>query len=237
LHISLSLTPLTVLLDYGIGNLRSLERAFERAGVAVVRSSCVEDARAADRLVLPGVGAFGACASALRASGLGAVVSEQAAAGVPLLGVCVGMQLLFEHSDEGDAAGLGLMPGRVVRFAPDIAGPDGARLKVPHMGWNALRTVRPHPATAGLGEATYVYFVHSYHAVPADPSLVVAEAEYGVAVPAVVARGAVVGVQFHPEKSGPVGLAILRAWDASAGHGGSAARELAAHTSPSLTAP
>ena len=227
---------MTVLLDYGIGNLRSLERAFERAGVAVVRSGRVEDAQAAERLVLPGVGAFGACAAALRASGLGAVARERAAAGVPLLGVCVGMQLLFEHSDEGDAPGLGLMPGRVVRFAPDMAGPDGARLKVPHMGWNALRTVRPHPVVAGLGEAPHVYFVHSYHAVPADPSLVVAEADYGVAVPAVVARGAVVGVQFHPEKSGPVGLALLRAWDAAAGR--SAARgERADRTAPALSAP
>ena len=214
---------MTVLLDYGIGNLRSLERAFERAGVAVVRSGRVEDAQAAERLVLPGVGAFGACAAALRASGLGAVARERAAAGVPLLGVCVGMQLLFEHSDEGDpsagsgqaAPGLGIMPGRVVRFAQDMAGPDDRRLKVPHMGWNALRTVRPHPVVAGLGEAPHVYFVHSYYAVPADPSLVVAEADYGVAVPAVVARGAVVGVQFHPEKSGPVGLALLRAWDAA----------------------
>ncbi|HEX8299360.1 MAG TPA: imidazole glycerol phosphate synthase subunit HisH [Rubricoccaceae bacterium] len=206
---------MTVLLDYGIGNLRSLERAFERAGVAVLRSGRIEDARAAQRLVLPGVGAFGACAAALHETGLDAVVVERVAAGVPLLGVCVGMQLLFEHSDEGDASGLGLLAGRVVRFAHGATGPDGARLKVPHMGWNALRTVRPHPVVTGLGEAPHVYFVHSYHALPADPADVVADADYGVAVPAVIARGGVVGVQFHPEKSGPVGTAILRAWDAA----------------------
>ena len=210
---------MTVLLDYGIGNLRSLERAFERAGVPVLRSGRPEDARAAERLVLPGVGAFGACADALRAHGLDTVVLERARAGVPLLGVCVGMQLLFEHSDEGDAAGLGLLPGRVVRFAPGLtetgAGADGRRLKVPHMGWNALARRRPHPALDGLGEAPYVYFVHSYHASPADPACVVATADYGGPVPAVVARGNVVGVQFHPEKSGPVGLSILRAWVAS----------------------
>lgn len=210
---------MTVLLDYGIGNLRSLERAFERAGVPVLRSGRPDDARAASRLVLPGVGAFGACADALRAHGLDTVARERAAAGVPLLGVCVGMQLLFDGSDEGDApggsAGLGLLPGRVVRFAPGLEGADGRRLKVPHMGWNALARTRPHPALDGLGEAPYVYFVHSYHAAPADPACVVATADYGGPVPAVVARENVTGVQFHPEKSGPVGLSILRAWVAS----------------------
>ncbi len=213
----------TVLLDYGIGNLRSLERAFERAGVPVLRSGRVEDARAAERLVLPGVGAFGACAAALRAHGLDRLVADRARAGVPLLGVCVGMQLLFDRSDESDpsagsgraAAGLSLLPGAVVRFAPDATGPDGRRLKVPHMGWNALDVQQSHPAVAGLGNAPYVYFVHSYHAVPSDRGCVVATAEYGGPVPAVVAAGSVVGVQFHPEKSGPVGLALLRAWDAA----------------------
>lgn len=203
---------MTVLLDYGIGNLRSLERAFERAGVPVRRSGRVEDARAAERLVLPGVGAFAACAEALRDHGLDTVVVERARAGVPLLGVCVGMQLLFDHGDEGDASGLGLLPGRVVRFAPGVTGPDGRRLKVPHMGWNALTVVRPHAAVEALGPDPYVYFVHSYLAVPADPSCVVATADYGGPVPAIVARGPVTGVQFHPEKSGPVGLGILRAW-------------------------
>ena len=206
---------MTVLLDYGIGNLRSLERAFGRAGVAVLRSGRVQDAEVADRLVLPGVGAFGACAAALATTGLGEAVARRAAAGVPLLGVCVGMQLLFEHSDEGDAPGLGLLAGRVVRFAPDRLGADGRRLKVPHMGWNALDATRPHPVVAGLGDAPHVYFVHSYHAAPADPGVVVATADYGGPVPAVVARKNIVGVQFHPEKSGPVGLALLRNWDAA----------------------
>ena len=218
---------MTVLLDYGIGNLRSLERAFARADVAVVRSGRIADAEAADRLVLPGVGAFGACAAALAATGLGAVARRRAAAGVPLLGVCVGMQLLFEHSAEGDpsagsgqaAEGLGLLRGRVVHFG-ERRGADGTRLKVPHMGWNALDAVRPHAVLAGLGDAglggaRHVYFVHSYHAETADPGDVVATADYGGAVAAVVARGSVVGVQFHPEKSGPVGLALLRNWDAS----------------------
>ena len=203
---------MTVLVDYGIGNLRSLERAFGRAGVPVLRSGRLDDVRAAERLVLPGVGAFGACADALAATGLGDVVRERVQAGVPLLGVCVGMQLLFDGSDEGGGAGLGLLPGRVVRFAPDLPGPDGRALKVPHMGWNALRAHRSHPTVDGLGDAPHVYFVHSYHAAPADPADVVADADYGGPVPAVVARDHVTGVQFHPEKSGPVGLALLRGW-------------------------
>jgi glutamine amidotransferase len=125
------------------------------------------------------------------------------------------MQLLFDHSDEGDAAGLGLLAGRVVRFPSDLAGPDGRRLKVPHMGWNALDVRRPHPTVEALAADPYVYFVHSYHAVPADGACVVATADYGGPVPAVVARANVVGVQFHPEKSGPTGLGLLRAWDAA----------------------
>ena len=205
----------TVLLDYGIGNLRSLERAFGRAGVPVLRSGRADDAARADRLVLPGVGAFGACAAALRSHGLGGVVTERARAGVPLLGVCVGMQLLFEHGEEGDAAGLGLLPGRVVRFPSGTAGPDGSRLKVPHMGWNALAVRQPHPTVTALGPDPYVYFVHSYLAVPSDERHVVATADYGGPVPAVVAHESVVGVQFHPEKSGDVGLGLLRAWASS----------------------
>ena len=219
---------MTVLVDYGIGNLRSLERAFGRAGVPVLRSGRTDDARAAERLVLPGVGAFGACADALAATGLGDVVRERVQAGVPLLGVCVGMQLLFEGSDEGGPSagsgqapqGLGLLPGRVVRFAPDRPGPDGRPLKVPHMGWNALRARRAHATVDGLGDAPHVYFVHSYHAAPADPADVVADVDYGGPVPAIVARDHVVGVQFHPEKSGPVGLALLQRWWKGAAAGG-----------------
>ena len=199
----------TVLLDYGIGNLRSLERAFERAGVPVLRSSRLSDARTADRLVLPGVGAFGACAEALAARGMDRLVRERVAAGVPLLGVCVGMQLLFEHGDEGDAPGLGLLAGRVRRLEPRA---DGRALKVPHMGWNALDVHRPHPILDGMAADRYVYFVHSFAADPTDEAVVVASADYGGPVPAVVARGTITGVQFHPEKSGAVGLGLLRSW-------------------------
>ncbi|PAP76913.1 imidazole glycerol phosphate synthase subunit HisH [Rubrivirga marina] len=198
---------MTTLIDYGIGNLRSLAKAFAAAGVEAVRTDDADRIAEAERLVLPGVGAFGACAAELRARGLFDLVRQRAEAGVPLLGVCVGMQLLFDASEErGEHAGLGLLPGRVVRFARD-AEADGRRLKVPHMGWNRLRPQRPHPIVEG---DDWVYFVHSYHAAPADPTDVVATVDYGAEVPAVVGRANVVGVQFHPEKSARAGLAMLR---------------------------
>ena len=199
---------MTTIIDYGIGNLRSLAKAFDAAGVPARRTGDPGEVAASDRLVLPGVGAFGACADELRARGLDRVVRQRAEAGVPLLGVCVGMQLLFEGSDErGEHAGLGLLPGRVTRFPADLAGEGGRRLKVPHMGWNRLEAVRPHPVVGG---DDWMYFVHSYHAAPAEPSDLIAITAYGGQVPAVVGRGNVVGVQFHPEKSARAGQALLR---------------------------
>ncbi len=199
---------MTTIIDYGIGNLRSLAKAFDAAGVPVRRTGDPDEVAASDRLVLPGVGAFGACADELRDRGLDRVVRQRAQAGVPLLGVCVGMQLLFEGSDErGEHDGLGLLPGRVTRFASNLAGEDGRRLKVPHMGWNRLQALRPHPV---VGDDDWMYFVHSYHAAPVEPSDLLAITEYGGRVPAVVGRGNVVGVQFHPEKSARAGQALLR---------------------------
>ena len=200
---------MTTIIDYGIGNLRSLAKAFAAAGVAVRRSGDPEAVARSERLVLPGVGAFGACADELARRGLADVVRQRAADGVPLLGVCVGMQLLFESSDErGAHAGLGLLPGAVSRFPPDLAGPDGRRLKVPHMGWNRLEARAAHPVLGDGG--AWVYFVHSYRAAPAEPADVLATADYGGPVPAVVGRANVVGVQFHPEKSARAGQALLR---------------------------
>ena len=204
---------MTTIIDYGIGNLRSLAKAFAAAGVEVRRSGDPAEIAAAERLVLPGVGAFGACAAELRARGLDGPVRQRAADGAPLLGVCVGMQLLFEASDErGDHAGLGLLPGRVTRFPAGLADADGQRLKVPHVGWNRLEAQRPHPVLGdGRGAGgDWVYFVHSYHAAPARASDVAATVRHGVPVPAVVARGNLVGVQFHPEKSARAGQAMLR---------------------------
>ncbi len=191
------------LVDIGIGNLRSLERAFEAVGVPTERTADPARVAVAERLVLPGVGAFGACANALHARGLDEVVAERARAGVPLLGVCVGMQLLFDASEErGEHAGLGLIAGRVVRFG------DRPGRKVPHTGWNEIRAATAHPVAPSA--PAHVYFVHSYHAVPVDPSVTIAVADYGEPIVAAVGAGSVVGVQFHPEKSGPAGLAWLR---------------------------
>jgi glutamine amidotransferase len=196
------------IVDYDIGNVRSLAKAFEAAGIPVLRTDDPDAIAAADRLVLPGVGAFGACADALRDRGLFELVATRARAGVPLLGVCVGMQLLFEASEErGDHDGLALLPGRVIRFA-DWTDDEGRQLKVPHMGWNRLIPQGDHPLVDGRAE--HVYFVHSYHARPANPSDVLATVSYGIDVPAIVGRGNVVGVQFHPEKSHTAGLALLR---------------------------
>ena len=205
---------MTTIIDYGIGNLRSLAKAFAAAGVAVERTADPTRIAEAERLVLPGVGAFGACADALASHGLTDLVRQRAEAGVPLLGVCVGMQLLFEASEERPGTdgrahdGLGLLPGRIVRFAPGLAA-DGQRLKVPHMGWNQLRTVHPHPILEGA-DGDWVYFVHSYHAAPSADGDRLASVAYGGDVPAVVGRDNVVGVQFHPEKSARAGLAMLR---------------------------
>ncbi|HMB91512.1 MAG TPA: imidazole glycerol phosphate synthase subunit HisH [Rhodothermales bacterium] len=208
------------IIDYGIGNLRSIEKAFERVGAEVVRTDNPDDLARADHLVLPGVGAFGACAAEIRRRELVAPIQEAVERGVPFLGVCVGMQLLFEVSEElGEHEGLGLLPGRVVRFAgamepatvstgpPDE--PPTQPLKVPHMGWNTLSIQQELPLLAGLPAEAYVYFVHSYHAVPDEPNDILATTPYGLDFPAIVGRGNVFGVQFHPEKSQHNGLRIL----------------------------
>jgi glutamine amidotransferase len=190
------------IIDYGVGNLRSVEKAFRAAGAAAVVTGDERVLREADALVLPGVGAFGACMSALRERGFDALVRERANEGVPLLGVCVGMQMLFEESEEfGRTEGLGLLKGRVRRFDLD--------LRVPHVGWNQVEKKRPHPLVAGVENEAFFYFVHSYYCEAKDAQDVVGETEYGLAYASVVARGAVCGVQFHPEKSQSAGLRLL----------------------------
>jgi glutamine amidotransferase len=194
------------IVDYGVGNLRSVQKALEQVGVDATVTSRPADLGAAQGIVLPGVGAFGDGMASLRARGLAEPVLDQVAGGKPLLGICLGMQMLFEESDEmGQHAGLGLLPGRVVRFT------DPA-LKVPHVGWNRLHVrqdVRPHPLLAGIAPGSYAYFVHSYYVVPAEKGDVLASTEYGVEFASVVGRGQVWGAQFHPEKSQEVGLGIL----------------------------
>ncbi len=191
------------IIDYGVGNLYSVEKAFARLGAAAAVTSDPAAILGAAKVVLPGVGAFGDCMRNLTEYGLVEVVRAVAAKGTPLLGICVGLQILFAGSEEDPGVeGLGIFPGMVRR----IIAPG---LKVPHMGWNSLDVVGSSPLLVGLPVNPYVYFVHSYHAVPDDPALVTARTEYGGRVTAAVGRGSVQAVQFHPEKSGDTGLQIL----------------------------
>lgn len=196
------------IVDYGLGNLGSALKAFRRAGAQAQLCSDPAALARAEALVLPGDGAFGATMDEIRARGFADVLVEAARSGVPLFGICVGMQVLFEESEEhGVHAGLGLLPGRVRRFeGPAFDGERG--LAVPHMGWNALRRVREHPLLDGFEDGQHVYFVHSYWCDAADED-VIARSDYGAAFPAMVARGNVMAAQFHPEKSQAVGLRMV----------------------------
>jgi len=191
------------IIDYGVGNLRSVEKAFAAMGCEAIVSGDESVLRRAERLVLPGVGAFAACMKALKERGFDQLVKERASEETPLLGVCVGMQLLFDESEEfGSTRGLGLLRGSVRRF--------NGELVVPHVGWNRIHQKQAHAMFAGIDEAAFCYFVHSFYCVPADANVVVGETEYGVRYASVVADGNVCGVQFHPEKSQEVGLRMLK---------------------------
>jgi len=191
------------IIDYGVGNLRSVEKAFRAAGCDTVVSSDERVLREALKLVLPGVGAFRACMEALTGRGFERLVRERVEEGTPLLGVCVGMQLLFEESEEfGVTRGLGFLRGRVRRF------PVG--LHVPQVGWNQVEWRRPHNLTEGIEDKTFFYFVHSYFCEADDAGVVLGETEYGTSYASVVARENVCGVQFHPEKSQSAGLRLLK---------------------------
>lgn len=196
------------IIDYGVGNLFSLESSFAAIGAEVTVTADPAVLKAADKLLLPGVGAFGDAAEKLRATGLDAVIKELAAAGKPLMGICLGMQLLFEKSLEyGEHAGLALIPG-TVRPIADVIPQD---LKIPHIGWNGLHFHRECPLFKDLREGECVYFVHSFYASDCGDA-VTATAEYGAELTASVAKDNVYGCQFHPEKSGATGLKILKAF-------------------------
>jgi glutamine amidotransferase len=187
--------------DYGIGNLGSVTKGFRHVGAEVQLTGDAEALRRASALVLPGDGAFGATMAEIERRGLAPILREAVAAGVPLLGICIGMQVLFEESEEhGIFPGLGLLPGRVRRF-------DDA-LPVPHMGWNELHARRPHPLLEGIPDGAHVYFVHSYFC-DAPPEVTIASSDYGPDFAAIVGRDHVLGVQFHPEKSQQVGLRMV----------------------------
>ncbi|QEL65907.1 imidazole glycerol phosphate synthase subunit [Oryzomicrobium terrae] len=197
-------------IDYGMGNLRSVSKALEHVadGRSVVVTADPAVVAAAERVVFPGQGAMPDCMAELDARGLRQAVID-AAASKPFLGICIGEQMLFEHSEEGDVPGLGILPGQVRRF-PDaaMAAADGSRLKVPHMGWNEV-TQTAHPIWSGIAQDARFYFVHSYFVVPADEALVIGRAHYGVPFTCAVARDNIVAVQFHPEKSARDGLQLL----------------------------
>ncbi|WHX49261.1 imidazole glycerol phosphate synthase subunit HisH [Paenibacillus woosongensis] len=192
------------IVDYGMGNLHSVSKAVERLGYEGLVTGDAAEILGADGVLLPGVGAFGDAMAHLRGTGLDAVVRQAAAGGTPLLGICLGMQLLFGESEEhGRNEGLGILPGRAVRFA-------GGEYKVPHMGWNRLSFLQPdNPLLAGLEEG-HVYFVHSYHVETQAKSDLIAVTDYGHPVTAIVGRDNVYGMQFHPEKSGELGMSLLR---------------------------
>jgi glutamine amidotransferase len=192
-----------VIIDYGMGNLRSVQKAIEAVGYDAHISSQPETVRRATHVILPGVGAFADAMAELRRTGLSEAFVEAVKAGKPCLGVCLGLQLLFDSScEDGEHSGLGLLPGRVIRFAPHSG------LKIPHIGWNTLRVLRPVPLLRGLVPDPSVYFVHSYHAVPAQADEIAAVADYLDPFAAMVWRDNLMACQFHPEKSQRVGLAM-----------------------------
>ena len=192
------------IVDYGVGNLRSAQKAFERLGHAAEVTGDAERILAAPGVVLPGQGAFGTCMQNLHAAGLVDTVKRVVASGRPFLGICVGMQILFEASEESPGTpGLGVFGGRVVRF------PRDPERKVPHMGWNQLHVVKPVPALAGVDDGAYVYFVHSYYPVPTEAGVVATTTSYGLEFASSVARDNVYAGVFHPEKSQQVGLRLL----------------------------
>ena len=213
------------LIDYGISNLRSVQKAFAHLGVEVTLVETPDQLLKADRLFLPGVGAFPAGMDGLRARGLIESIKQAVRDGKPLLGICLGMQLLFESSDEmGNTRGLGLLPGHVTKLkvqdawgmehgakgtGQEAVQPDSV-FKIPHMGWNQIDIVRRHPLLRGVPTGAYAYFVHSYAPYPDQSDVVLATTDYGGAFASIVGRGNVCGLQFHPEKSQAVGLQMLR---------------------------
>ncbi|MDT2744786.1 imidazole glycerol phosphate synthase subunit HisH [Enterococcus asini] len=199
------------IVDYGVGNLFSLSSSLKTLGIESELTADPTRLQQADQVILPGVGAFGDAMKKLQATGLDQAVKQLAASGKPLLGICLGMQLLFDSSEEfGQQAGLGLIPGRVVSLKEAFE-QKGIDLKVPHIGWNPITIKQTSPLLKNIQEQNQFYYVHSFYATDCEPHLV-ATSEYGVSVPGIVAKGNVYGTQFHPEKSGKVGLALLQAF-------------------------
>jgi glutamine amidotransferase len=197
-------------IDYGMGNLRSVAKAIEHVApqARVTITADLAEIRRADRVVFPGQGAMPDCMREMTASGLREVLLESAAT-KPFLGICVGMQMLFDHSEEGNTPGLGLFAGDVRRFPDGQSGPDGAPLKVPHMGWNEVVQARPHALWQGIESGSRFYFVHSFYPAPTEAKVSTGESDYGLHFTCAIARNNIFGVQFHPEKSAQAGLKLF----------------------------
>jgi glutamine amidotransferase len=198
------------IIDYGMGNLRSVQKGFEKVGFEALVTADPQVVLAADRVVLPGVGAFRDCIRNLEEGGFVEPIRKVIADGRPFLGICLGLQLLFTESEEfGRHRGLDIIPGRVVRF-PEGMSVDGGKLAVPHMGWNQAALKKGLPVFAGIADGTNFYFVHSYYVVPDDPAVIAATTSYGIDFCSAICRDNIVATQFHPEKSQEKGLQILK---------------------------
>ena len=198
------------IIDYNAGNLTSVARAVAHLGYPCTITREAEEICGAERIIFPGVGAAGAAMASLTRTGLDAVLKERFAAGTPIMGICLGTQVIMSHSEENDTVCLGIVPGRVNGFPAALADPSGVRLKIPHMGWNRIRICRPHPLFAGLGPEDEFYFVHSYHPVPGDPACILACSDYGIPFASVIGYRNLAAAQFHLEKSGRPGLRMLQ---------------------------
>lgn len=193
------------IVDYKAGNLTSVKRALEHLGIPSQISADPELVRGAERVIFPGVGAAAAAMAVLKERGLDAALRETVRKGTPVLGICIGCQIVLTRSEEGDTPCLDLLPGVCLRFAP-----DDPSLKIPHMGWNAVSVAKPHPILSHLRPGDEFYFVHSFYPQPADPARVYASADYGGAFPVAIGKDNLFAVQFHTEKSGPLGLQLLK---------------------------
>ncbi len=193
------------IINYGAGNLRSVQKACEYVGEKAVITDNREEILNADRVILPGVGSFGSCIESIRKANLFDCIRQVTESGTPFLGICLGLQLLFEASDESpDAKGLGILKGRCVKI------PQSDGVKIPHIGWNSITFPNPSPLFTGIEDGSFVYFVHSYYMRPNDKSVITAVCDYSASLPVALSRGNIHATQFHPEKSGDVGLKILK---------------------------
>ena len=197
------------IIDYDAGNLASVSRAVSHLGIESVITRNKLEIKAAERIIFPGVGAAGAAMQSLQRSGLDVLLTAELAEGKPILGICLGSQIILTHSEENDTPCLGLIDGTVRVFAPDSQSGNGQKLKIPHMGWNGINLVKPHPLLSGVGAEDEFYFVHSYYPEPRNSDHVIAATDYGISFASIVGFNNLFATQFHLEKSGPPGLKIL----------------------------